>query len=270
MRKYIFVTAGVMATCLIVTNVIADSNNYSLGVEGFYDNYKEPDATVDSKAEYGSITGNYTHNWNEFFAVLDGRVSYGQDKYSSSDGSVSGVPQWEFELRPRTGFTFKTSSQSSLSPYIGLGARYYMDEFKGYTTTDADGNVYGGYDRRIFQLYLPVGATYAYTTFNGWSIVPNIEYDQLLWGQVSSRLGTLGGGQTNTLNDQYSGWGVRGRVMFGREQNGWSWQVGPFVRYWDIQASDFSSAGTQNGQPLYGEEPANTRLQVGLALRALW
>lgn len=266
--------ALIAAICLTQSTAFADEESYSLGVEGFQDTYKEPDATVNSTAYYGSLIGNYTHDWNGFFAAIDGRVSIGEDHYSSSDGSVSGVPQQEFEVRPRIGLKLYAPG-GSFSPYTGFGMRYYRDDFKGYTTTDAQGEVFGGYDRRIFQLYMPFGGTYAVTVGDGWVVAPNLEYDQLLWGNVSSRLGTLGQGYQYTNNQQSSGWGLRGKFMVGKEEDdGWAWEFGPFFRYWNIKESDISlsqiytnQSGTYVG---LGDEPANTRLQAGLQLRAIW
>jgi hypothetical protein len=235
----------------------AGSNEYSLGVEGFYDEYHEPDGNLETKAGYGSITGNYTHDWNAFFAAIDGRVSYGSEDYESISGSSTGTSAWELDGRIRGGYAIRLGGGNYFSPYLGVGTRYYYDEGKG-TVTSLGAE---GYDRKITQVYIPIGFNFSHPFGNGFTLTPNLEYDQLVWGHVSSRLGTLPG-YPNVINIQHDGWGIRGDVMLGFEQYGINWQVGPFIRYWDIQTSNIADGGW--------EEPDNTRLQVGLALRALW
>ena len=233
----------------------ADGNTYSIGAEGFYDSYREPSATVDSHATYGSLTGAYKHNFDgSIFVGVEGRASYGKDHYSSiASGSSTGIPQLEFEGRVKTGFDYS----NGISPYIGLGLRYYDDEGKN-TTTDTG---YLGYDRRITQLYLPVGTSYTYTGY-GLKIVPNIEYDQLLYGNVNTRMGSYG--YYNYDNRQISGYGLRGDMMFSLE--GSIWQFGPFVRYWNINQSQVTITPDNQGWV----EPKNKRLQIGAALKATW
>jgi hypothetical protein len=243
------------AVSVPATSQAIDSNNiFSLGVEGFYDRYREPDYGVHEDAGYGSITGNFTHDIGNAFVGIDGRVSYGRDSYSSQDGTISDVPQWEYDFRLRGGDSFNGMG-GTFSPYLGLGLRYFEDEGKGTFTTLG----YYGYDRRITQLYLPVGVTYSYLTAGNWTLAPNIEIDPLLWGNVNSRLQNDGGPNEN--NTQHGGFGIRGEFMVGRDEGGYAWQFGPFFRYWDIPDSDFNSDGF---------EPHNERLQVGGKLRFLW
>jgi len=270
MNKVKSVILSLSALLLAQASFAAEGNTYSVGAEGFYDNYREPDATVNSHATYGSVTGEYKHDFDgslgdSVFVGIDGRASYGKDHYSSiASGSGTGVVQLEFDGRVKTGIDYS----NGISPYVGLGLRYYEDEGKNTVTTiDA-----AGYDRRITQLYLPVGASYTYTGY-GLKIVPNIEYDQLLYGNVNSRLQYLGNSCyainqlpcSNDNNRQMSGYGVRGDMMFSLE--GSIWQFGPFVRYWNINQSEITNVGPNN---VGFVEPENKRLQIGAALKATW
>ncbi len=254
---------AVAAMSLLGAEAVAGpADHYSLGLEGLYDDYQEPadGASVRIRSYYGSLTGNYSHDWGKFFGALDGRVSYGTSDYKSISGSATGIPEWELDGRIRGGYSF-----GNFSPYVGIGTRYYWDEFKGTTTVDSSGQVASGYDRKITQIYIPLGATYVFMPWEGVSVSPNLEYDQLVWGQVSSRLGTIPGLQ-NVINYQHSGWGLRGSIMAG--WSGWgggTWQAGPFFRYWDISDSDVSTAGAFTGL-----EPQNSRMQTGVTLRYLW
>jgi len=233
-----------------------DKNDFSLGVEGFYDAYNEPQIDVNINTYYGSITGKWIHKWNPFFTALDGRYSVGTDNYSSPSGTFSGAVEDETDDRIRVG-----ANLGAFAPYLGLGVRYFVDNGKGEVTSLGA----FGYDRRITQLYAPIGITYTHTTDSGWILSPNIEFDPLLYGNVNSRLGTVPGFY-NINNTQHSGYGVRGEFMVGWNVNKLELQCGPFVRYWNIHDSDVTTdpAGNQ------WIEPHNNRTQYGLAFRMLW
>jgi len=250
---------------LLAQTAMADDNNgnsFKLGVEGFYDEYREDVVSVDNKAGYGSITGTYSHDFDGVFGAIDGRVSYGMEQYNSPDGSDGGIPQWEYDLRGRGGVNLVVGD-GTLSPYVGLGLRYYVDESKNTVTTRG----FVGYDRRITQFYAPIGVTYTTNINDSWYVAPNAEFDPLLHGNVNTRLQNDGFYNLNSV--QHSGYGLRGELMFGQKAGGYnnmSWEVGPFVRYWNIKDSDVTTA-PDSSQWI---EPANTRWQIGAALRALW
>jgi hypothetical protein len=239
------------------------SAHYSLGVEGFYDRYREPaaDVRVDSHAYYGSITGTgdwYNGPWD---TGLDGRYSYGDNHYKSIDGTSDGIPQQDAEIRLREGYDIDYGQGRHFIPYLGLGANYFFDNGKGTSATDGT----FGYDRRIWQFYVPVGLTYKLTSAYGFTYTPNIEFDPLLFGHVDSRL--QNGGYENIDNIQHKGIGVRGSFMVGQLNSyGQGWEAGPFFRYWKVD----NSQSTTN--PLDGtlHEPNNNRLQAGLAAKYLF
>jgi len=236
------------------------ADSYSLGVEGFYDRYREPLTDVTQTTDYGSVTGTYMHNFGGMVGALDGRASYGRDHYASADGTDSGIPQYEAEGRMRLGTNITSAGGSVLFPYVGGGVRYFVDKSKDTLTSLG----FSGYDRRITQFYAPVGATYTCNLGGGWVMAPTAEYDQLISGNVNSRLQNDNGYNIN--NSQHSGYGMRGEVMFGQDSNGHGWEFGPFVRYWNIKDSDIATAPDAS----QWIEPANTRLQAGLALKVLW
>lgn len=264
----ISIFAAVFMTCLIPADAFADSDadyHSGVGIEGFSDRYREPGG-LESNASYGAITANYTQYVDGFFGAVDGRASYGKNRYShTTDGTEGNIPQWEFDGRVRGGAIFSAGESAVLSPYVGVGLRYFVDNSKGVVTDRG----YTGYDRRIMQAYVPLGVTYTVYGSSGWFIAPTIEYDSLLWGNVNSRLQNAGAGFYNINNTQTagSGYGIRGELMFGQTpQNSFGWAFGPFVRYWNIKDSKFVTApdGTQ------WVEPRNDRLQIGVALRVFW
>jgi Autotransporter beta-domain len=263
MTKKIFYLSIIFVTSFFSSLSFAASNGntYGLGVEGFHDNYREPSVSLDNNAIYGSLTGYYSREMKNAFVAVDGRVSYGSNDYESTSGTSEDEPQWEFELRTRGGYSFPLWG-GAMSPYTGLGLRYFRDESKGTVTSLG----FSGYDRRITQLYLPVGLSYAYTTSGGWTITPQAEFDWLLYGNVNSRLQNVSSAYYNIENDQHEGYGFRGEIMVGKVSNGYSWQAGPFFRYWNVADSKITTA-PDNSQWL---EPENDRTQIGVAVRVLW
>lgn len=232
----------------------------TLGLEAFYDNYREPSLDLDSHAYYAALTGDYQYYMDSpWFVGLDGRVSYGSDHYHSPSGTADGIPQWEFETRARTGFSVVLEN-GRLDPFIGIGLRYYRDEFSGKKTDTGA----SGYDRRIFQLYVPVGMSYQFEA-SGWSWKPALEYDRLFYGNVSSHLADVGPTYDNIENRQTSGYGLRAELMMGiaGEKN---FEFGPFIRYWDIDESKV----TTDSSSRQWIEPKNTRLQMGASLRYMF
>ena len=254
-RLVVLLSLMVLFTC--ATPARAD-NRSSIGIEGFYDAYSEP-GDVRDNSEYGSVTGTYVFNTGPgLFGALDGRLSIGTDHYSSpDDGTSSGSPQYEGDFRARIGNNFGGDTQ--FSPYIGLGTRIFEDASAGTVTTGGA----LGYDRRIYQVYLPVGVTWQFGLGNEWVVVPTTEFDEFLWGKVNSELQDAGGYNIN--NDQHNGYGLRADFMLKPSADS-TWEAGPFVRYWNIQDSSVATdpSGTQ------WIEPQNTRLQAGVAFKWLF
>lgn len=233
----------------------------SFGIEGYYDEYKEDSVSLVDQGIFGSITATHDYYFNDtVFATLDGRGSYGSTDYESISGTIDDITQWEIEGRVLIGRDANLSDASRFRYYTGLGGRYFVDELEGKVSSLG----FAGYDRRIFQLYLPVGITYEFRAY-GLQFAPNLEYNHLLYGYVNSRLGVIPG-LYDLENTQDEGYGLRGEFLVGDiNERGRGWQFGPFFRYWDIADSDIvtNPAGSWI-------EPENTRLQAGAKLKFLF
>lgn len=245
------------------------ANLFSVGIEGFHDHYFEPSPDVTVGTDYGSVIASWSHAANfvqdaRFLFGMDGRYSYGTASYRSPSGILDGAAQDEFEGRVLMGIEYPHFVSGTLSPYIGLGLRYFVDNGKGELTNLGK----TAYDRRIEQLYFPLGATYDYKFGDGWSISPNVEYDQLIRGNVNSRLQNDGGYNVNNTQS-HNGYGFRGELLVGKQLKKVTVQAGPFIRYWNVRDSNL--VHTPNLPPGWGwEEPSNTRVQYGFELKASW
>lgn len=229
---------------------------WHFGVEGFWDRYQEESLYLRNHAYYGSLFAQYTHYWQSpWFTTLSGRGSYGDNDYKSPDGVKRGIAQWEFEGRITGGRRFAISPSWSISPYIGIGARYFHDDASGLITS---GNA-ALYDRDIFQVYAPVGFTTEVSAY-GWRFLPSAEYGHLLYGQVDSSLGDVPG-YYDVTNHQHSGYELRADLLVSPDSSGRSpWLFGPFIRYWHFNNSDEATA--PDGRRWV--EPDNNRIQAGV------
>jgi hypothetical protein len=239
---------------------VINTDRYSVGIEGYYDEYEEDSVDLKDQGVFGSITASYEHDFNaQWYGRAEGRGSYGNADYESISGEIDNIPQWELEARLLAGYNLLHGSAKT-SFYSGIGTRYFVDELKGESTSLGA----LGYDRRILQVYLPIGFTYSFNAY-GLQFTPNLEYDRLIYGHVNSRLQTIPGFY-ELNNIQTSGNGFRGELMMrALDGRGAGWEFGPFFRYWDIADSndDTNPSGTWL-------EPENTRLQVGASVKYLF
>lgn len=243
-------------------------NHYALGVEGFWDRYREPNGNLESRTNYGALDGGWTHYYDpNWFSTVELRGSYGTADYKSVSGSFDGAKQWEYDARLLAGYDKPTGDGGHIKPYIGIDTRYYRDDGKG-GVSDL-GALF--YDRRILQFMLPVGVTYDVPTANGFHFLPTVEGGPLLFGNVSSRLENIPG-YYHTDSEQHSGYELRADFMMNNlNDQGSGFEFGPFVRYYHMDVS--SVAHTPPAGP-HGftewVEPNNSRLQLGAKLSYLF
>lgn len=237
-------------------------NRFTVGVETFYDRYEEPDTFPDLgvNAYYGALDVGWEHYFNpKWYSNLETRFSYGKADYKSNSGKVNNITDYELEGRFTGGYDMPMGAGKHFKTYAGLGMRQYLDYFK-------KDSVPGTYDRRIFQVYAPIGVTYEFSS-GGWTFAPNFELNPLIYGYVQSRLQTIPGLETaSNLQRDNGGMGYRAEFMMSRlSSDGRGWQFGPFIRYWDIEDSnvDLNASGAW-------VEPRNTRLQAGAKLKYLF
>lgn len=263
-KRWLVYLAGAIGLCLLPQDVRAEGSELSVGMEGFIDNYEEPDpgVQVDEHARYGALTGAYTYHFpTNHFISGEGRLSYGRNNYKSVSGTAKNIPQYETEARLLGGIRIPIEHSSTVFiPYFGLGSRFYYDNSKGVVTNLG----FNGYDRRILQFYAPLGFKIE-TVDDGWIYKPMLEFDPLILGKVNSRLGNIPG-FFNILNTQKRGYGWRGEFTVGQKYDDYSWEAGPFFRYWKIARSETDT----DDSGLVWVEPKNTRLQAGATLRFMF
>jgi hypothetical protein len=219
-------------------NLVAPGTHGYLGLQGYRDTYKEKSIGAVLKTTYTGVVASYTsRDTGHGFWTVDGRAAHGNMSYSSpASGTMSGVPDYEGELRSVWGKDYPWLDDSWLSPYGGLGLRIYRDNGKGHFTNLGA----FAYDRRIDQLYIPFGVTSHTLLFDHISMANTLEGDVLMAGYVDSRLQNFGGSNVVNTQGPFTGYGIRGEMMFGLPQQSASFELGPFFRYWNVSSSSFN------------------------------
>jgi hypothetical protein len=241
-------------------NPLSTRPGWELGVQGARYEYKEPDIAKLTGNRLGLVA---TRTWTDesgLFGKIDFRESYGRLKYESNGtGTIDKVPDMILELRALAGLDWVGNSVS-LSPYLGLGYRYLIDNLTGYSSTGAS-----GYRRYSNYLYAPVGVTARLHMGGGWVLAPTAEGDVFLYGTQVSKLSDTGiPGVMDVTNRQSKGYGWRASLMIEKDH----WSFGAWTHYWHIKDSDLQCfTPPVGGVCQAGLEPENFTRETGLELR---
>lgn len=262
-----------MALCIVMSvgPVMADGlerpqAEFEIGLEEFFHHYEEP-GIMEEEGWFTGIYGEGKFRTSENTSMtgivkLQGSFAYGQVDYTSvNTGDLNDVDDFIVELRPLVGIEILTAKAFEITPYIGLGYRYWYDDLRGTSTTGAT-----GYQRESQYFYLPVGIELA-KNYRGWGWKLTLEGDYLLEGKQTTHLSDVHPALDDLENTQEEGYGARAGLAFTKYGDRIDFTVEPFVRYWDIDDSNFTSV-TSFGTPIgdVGYEPANETLQTGIRL----
>lgn len=233
-----------------------------LGAQASYYQYREPNqgnppsVTLSGAVFAFNPTATLTFGPG-FFATGDFRYGFGPVDYRGS-GSISN--RWDelWELRGLIGKDLLFQN-FALAPYLGFGYRDLYNDNRGITSTGA-----AGYRRENQLFYLPFGIKPRFHLDSVSRITSTLEYDAVLSGQQKSWLSDVGNGDPDITNQQHSGYGLRGDIMYETQR----WAVGPFFNYWNIDQSSptiFASPSSSCGGPLcVGTEPFNHTYEAGV------
>lgn len=248
------------------TDIEPKKHEFAFDYERYYSEYTEDSVDVKLKGWWNGYTASYSYrpaegnllfwNWINYYS-LEGRFATAKLDYTSGGtGSDENEPNYMYEVRSIVGRDFYPVSKLRITPYGGFGFRYLLDDSGGRQTTTGQ----YGYDRKSHYFYLPFGLNYAYQINDDWRVVANGEYDIFLSGWQKSYLSDVPvSGYFDVRNDQKHGFGLRASVKIVRIFPLVNVSVEPFVRYWHIQDSEVSNAGSFDGM-----EPENKTIEAGL------
>ena len=225
-------------------------HTFSLGAEGFFYNYREPNLMEDKGALFG-LNGEYFYTFqNNLFLGMEGRIALGQANYKSKGtGRAKNFNQFIFEPRFLLGYDFHLEN-FTIAPYVGLGYRFKSDYSAGKFTTTG----HYGYDRESQYFYLPLGLKMNGDFSEKWDWQARTEFDILLAGSQLSKIP-----HNKTRHHQDSGWGAKVEYLVGHKFTSGKLSFGPFFNYWDIDDSNIVNNLV---------EPKNYTVELGL--KAKW
>jgi hypothetical protein len=255
--------AGTAAVAGQASAQVADG--LEIGLQTFAYDYEE---TFDggSIADEGPMTG-FTVEYGRPVGgfSFDARFRYAQGRidYSSSDGErLDDVPQAVGQLELLAGRPYQTAPGTTLTPFIGIGARALIDKSGGRTTQSG----LEGYDREVGYSYVPLGAALRVERANGQALHLTAQYNWVVGGDVRSEFSQLDPSLPDVEVELEGGHGLelaatvsmplgRGRIGFG-----------PFLRRWDLdQSTSFVISDPDEGSfELF--EPPNETTELGLRL----
>ncbi|MFZ7127157.1 MAG: outer membrane beta-barrel protein [Desulfobacterales bacterium] len=238
---------------------LAPVHEFGLSAGVSYFDYEEDSVDIGIDGPMYGIAARYDFHSpaSRWMFGLQGELDYGRTEY---DGAFqTGEPVTEdsddliLELRALTGVDFEPGPGWLLTPYVGLGYRYWYNDIEGP----------GSYTREVHYFYLPVGLEINRSIGGGWRVRLTAEGDVLLSGQVDSELSDLDPGFNDTTNetDLGDGWGARVSLEARTDR----FSIEPYFKYWDIDDSDLDALtyyGFPTGLAFY--EPANTTTVVGI------
>jgi hypothetical protein len=208
---------------------------------------------------YG-LVGSYTYH-NKLMLKAGGKGSWGKLDYSNS-GEINNITDYMLEFRGLGGWDFVLSKAVSMTPYIGVGYRYLNDDSGGKVSSTGE----YGYERESNYIYSPIGIECIANIGNGWSMGVIGEYDYFWLGKQKSHLSDVDPGFNDASNRQKKGFGLRGSLTLQKKGDKVDFEVGPFIRYWNIKESEKETI-TYYGTPVgYGWEPKNNSTEVGVML----
>ncbi|MBU1341327.1 MAG: autotransporter domain-containing protein [Proteobacteria bacterium] len=232
----------------------------SIGAQTYYYEYEEPGVMKNEGWFYGIA---YSVSYEEDVLIkLDGAVAFGWVDYTStSSGSSDDIKDIMADTRGILGYSIYNNENTKITPFIGLGYRFLEDDSSNELTTT--NNI--GYLRESKYWYSPIGVSIEFKLGNGWTIIPEAEYDFFWSGEQKSYLGYLAGYE-DIVNEQEEGYGYRFSLAFEKKTDMRSYGFGIFYRYWNIDDSDITIDRWGRGWI----EPKNDTSEFGLSVTIIF
>jgi len=239
---------------------------FDIGLEVYSFSYEEPGVMEEDGMFYGLRLGYTSRSWvpsspeeppsgGGAMSRFEARVAYGQVDYDGatwggSPVTIEDVDDLAFETRLLLGIDWLGGEMLN-TLYGGIGYRYLRDDPSVRP---------GGYLRESNYIYVPLGYQLDVALEAGWSWAASFEYDLFLQGNQRSHLSDVG--LIDVDNKQDSGFGYRASLRLQHSDSDGIFIIEPFFRFWDIDDSEMSYAGSG----VYGWEPANETREYGIQL----
>jgi hypothetical protein len=255
----LLLSAGAGAQAAGAPQPLLPTHEVSLAAGVSYFDYDEDSLDVTIEGYLFGLAGEYAFHapGSGWMFGLGAEFDVGTTEY---DGSLqNGTPIEEdsddfiLDLRAVGGYDVEFADQWALTPFLGLGYRYWHNDVEGA----------GSYTREVSYWYLPAGVRLTARLGAAWTLRLTAEGDLLLAGRVDSELSDVDPGFNDTTNetDVGDGWGARVSLQLRNRH----FLVEPFFTYWDVDRSDYDALtfyGVPTGFVVF--EPANTTTMYGI------
>lgn len=232
---------------------------------GYYD-FKET-AMEENGFLYG-LSGSYTYrgeSWVEQFSkvmlkvdgrIIFGRVDFNGYLYDDRYYEIQDVKNFISEFRGLVGYDFSIFSDTTITPFAGIGYRYLKDQLQ---------KVNAGYRRVSEYLYTPLGFETNTPLAKGWSAGVKAEYDFFWSGKQTTYLSDLDPLFGDVDNDQDSGYGFKISIQIRKEMSDKNYIFEPYVDYWSIDSSEVKPVFHTGVQAAKSQQEfENTSIIVGM------
>ncbi len=240
--------------------------NFEFGSENLYYKFKSDDNIIKRTGSLFGVFGTLTYRFGpqEDLAKDNSITMLKLDGHLAQDVDV-----FMFDGRGLAGYDLLFRTKARLTPYIGIGFRYWRDKDGGMTKVIDD--IYSRwfytdgatYVKEEFKyIYLPIGFEFHQPLAHKWAVQLTCEYDIFLQGRVTRHYSELGpliisatDGSGHIPNDmeftQDKGYGWRIAVKFLRAAEKVDLYFEPFIRFWRTEDSDIEQFKTDNETSWY-------------------
>jgi len=261
MMKEMLRNCFLIGACLLLSSsiVFAEKHRFKIGLETNYFDFNAESAKIDGFM-YG-LVGTYTRHTEKTMFSVDLRYSLGVldwETWGATPGK-SDRDDWILEGRLLMGQDFSRSNKNSITPFVGIGSRLWND----------DGDSAESFERVTHYVYCPFGLKIDNPLSPDWTWGITLEYDLFVFGLTKVHMS-----DTNpAFNDPelthnfLSGYGLRFSFRLNRIfAKNHILSIEPYIRYWDIDATDYEGV-TFNGIQVSGMRvSANYTTSYGLRL----
>ncbi len=191
---------------------------------------------------------------------IDGRIVVGRIDFDGVllDGNqykIDNVKDFLGEIRALGGYDFSIFESTTITPFTGLGYRFYKDQLQKSNA---------GYRRESSYLYSPIGVETNTPITKGWSAGVSAEFDIFWTGTLTTHYSDLDPLFSDVDNTQDKGYGLRGSIKIHKEMDDKNFIFEPYVNYWNISKSDSQGLKHTGVVGQIVTEPKNNSTEIGM------
>jgi hypothetical protein len=201
----------------------------------------------------GLISASADYNQGSYFGWITKLAAGEVDYTSNGTGTMTGIPDYQFETTGYLGIPFEGSNYR-ITSFGGLGFRYLLNA-SGLRLSSTG---HAGYDRESRYLYVPLGINIESSPVNNSYWEFRAEYLHFISGQQTSYLSQVSSNYSDFTNDQDKGSGIKLTYKYHFDS---SFGIEGYSDYWDIADSKPDASGN-----FY--EPRNSTSEAGI--RIFW